>query len=58
MDQCGIDTPENQAPGRGLDALVTEMEEGIQRQEHHTPLSEEEQNESYRRLAEMVFGDA
>lgn len=57
MDQCGIDVPENQAPGRGLDALVTEMEEGIQRQIHHTPLSEEEQNESYRRLAEMVFGD-
>ncbi|MCH7738857.1 MAG: bifunctional nuclease family protein [Chloroflexi bacterium] len=56
MDQAGIDVPSGTAPGRGLDALVSEMEEHLQRPSHRACLTEDEKDEAYRKLAETMFG--
>ncbi len=56
MEQAGIDVPSSTAPGRGLDATVTEMEEHMQPPSHGACLTEDEKDEAYRKLAETVFG--
>ncbi len=56
MEQAGIDVPSNTPLGRGLDALVTEMEEHMQPPSHGACLTEDEKDEAYRKLAETVFG--
>ncbi len=57
MEQAGIDVPSNPALGRGLDALVIEMEEHMHPPSHGARMTDDEKDEAYRKLAETVFGD-
>ena len=56
MDRAGIDVPSVTALGHGIDALVTEFEERVQRPIRAACLTVDEKYQADRRLVERVFG--
>jgi bifunctional DNase/RNase len=60
MESAGFDAPEHAGGdterGRGLDAIVAEVEEWLKPRDPQHSISQEERDESYRRLLALIFG--